>query len=119
VARFLVDESLPRAVTHALAAAGHDVLDVRDVGLRGATDDAIAARAKAEDRLVVSADLDFANALRFPPRTHPGIIVARLPDVLPAADVAERIVSAIGDAVALAGAITVVDPTRVRVFGGT
>ena len=41
---FLVDESLPCAVTRALVAAGHDVVDVRDVGLRGASDDAIAAR---------------------------------------------------------------------------
>jgi hypothetical protein len=27
-----VDESLPRAVTRALAVAGHDVVDVRDIG---------------------------------------------------------------------------------------
>jgi hypothetical protein len=34
VARFLIDESLPRAVTRELVAAGHDAVDARDVGLQ-------------------------------------------------------------------------------------
>lgn len=118
MAAFLVDESLPRAVTRALVAAGHDVVDVRDVGLRGATDDAIAARARETSSIVVSGDLDFSNALRFPPGTHPGIIVARLPDVISPADMAARIVAAIAAVAAdLRGAITIVEPTRIRVFG--
>jgi predicted nuclease of predicted toxin-antitoxin system len=90
VVAFLVDESLPRAVTRALVAAGHDVVDVRDVGLRGASDDAIAARARATSSIVVSGDLDFSNALRFPPGTHPGIVVTRLPDAIAPADMAAR-----------------------------
>jgi len=94
VVAFLVDESLPRAVTRALVAAGYDVVDVRDVGLRGASDDAIASRARETSSIVVSGDLDFSNALRFPPGTHPGIIVARLPDAIPPADMAARIVAA-------------------------
>jgi len=105
-------------VTRALVAAGHDVVDVRDVGLRGATDDAIAARARETSSIVVSGDLDFSNALRFPPGTHPGIIVARLPDVISPADMAARIVAAIAAVAAdLRGAITIVEPTRIRVFG--
>jgi len=106
-------------VTRALIAAGHDVVDVRGVGLWGATDDAIAARAQATSSIVVSGDLDFSNALRFPPGTHPGIVVARLPDAIPPADMAARIVAAIAAVGAdLAGAITIVEATRVRVFGG-
>jgi predicted nuclease of predicted toxin-antitoxin system len=119
VAAFLVDESLPRAVTRALVAAGHDVADVRDVGLRGASDDAIAARARETSSIVVSGDLDFSNALRFPPGTHPGIIIARLPDTVSPADMAARIVEAIANVGAdLQGAITIVEAARVRVFGG-
>jgi predicted nuclease of predicted toxin-antitoxin system len=119
VAAFLVDESLPRAVTRALVAAGYDVADVRDVGLRGATDDAIAARARETSAIVVSGDLDFSNALRFPPGTHPGVVVARLPDTMPPSDIAARIVAAIAAVGAdLNGAITIVEATRVRVFGG-
>jgi len=97
VAAFLVDESLPRAVTRAFVAAGHDVVDVRDAGLRGAPDDAIAARA----------------------RETSSIVVARLPDAMPPADMAARIVAAIAAVGAdLKGAIAIVEATRVRVFGG-
>jgi predicted nuclease of predicted toxin-antitoxin system len=107
-------------VTRALVAAGHDVVDVRDVGLRSASDDAIAARARETSSIVVSGDLDFSNALRFPPGKHPGIIVARLPDTIPPAEMAARIVAAIAAAGAdLKGAITIVEATRVRVFGGS
>lgn len=111
--RFLVDESLPRAVTRALEAAGHDVVDVRDIGLRGASDDAIAARANVEARLVVTADLDFSNALRFPPGSH----VARIPDTIPPGEVGGRVAAAIGAAGSeLDGAIAIIEPTRVRIF---
>ena len=112
-------ESLPRAVTRALVAAGHDVADVRDVGLRGAPDDAIAERARETSSVVVSGDLDFSNALRFPPGTHPGIVVARLPDTVSPTDMAARIVEAVATlGAALHGSITIVEVARVRVFGG-
>jgi predicted nuclease of predicted toxin-antitoxin system len=114
--RFLVDESLPRAVTRALAAGGHDAVDVRDI-MRGAQDDEIATRAKLDSRIVVTADLDFSNALRFPPGTHPGILIARVPSQLPPDDLGALLVDAIGNAgPALSGAITVVEPGRVRIF---
>ena len=119
MAAFLVDESLPRAVTRALGSPGHDVADVRDIFLRGAPDDAIAAHARAANRVVVSGDLDFANALRFPPGSHPGIVVARLPDVLSPDEMATLIIAAIATlGGCMDGAITIVDPARVRVFGG-
>jgi len=30
--------------------------------------------------MVVAGDVDFANTLRFPPGSHPGILVLRLPN---------------------------------------
>jgi hypothetical protein len=56
------------------------------------------ARAVEEDRIVAAADLDFANALRFPPGTHPGIVVLRVPDAWESRARAERLVSGIGEA---------------------
>jgi predicted nuclease of predicted toxin-antitoxin system len=118
MARFLVDESLPRSVTSALAAAGHDALDARDCGLRGAPDDAVHARAVAEGRILVSGDTDFANTLRFRLGTHPGIVVLRVPNALSPAERARRITEALDSAVlaAIAGATVIVDPARVRVL---
>ena len=116
MARFLVDESLPRAVTRTLASMGHDTVDVRDAGLRGATDDAIARTASVEGRIVVAGDTDFANALRFPPGTHPGIIVLRLPNAWTSRERAERLTAALDPTLVeeLSGAIVIIEPSRVR-----
>lgn len=118
---FLVDESLPRVVTRELRAAGHDVTDVRDAGLRGAPDDSVFARALLERRILISGDVDFANTLRFPPGTHGGIVVLRLPnDWVPAAR-AERALRALGDVLSdlEQGALVIVDAKRVRLLRPT
>lgn len=83
--RFLIDESMPRSTTTMLRQAGYYAEDVRDIGLRGATDEAVHAYAQAHHLTLVTADKDFANVLRFPPGTHRGIIscvyrmISRLP----------------------------------------
>lgn len=116
--RFLVDESLPRAVTRVLVGAGHDVPDGRDGGLRGAPDTAVMARAIAEGRFLVSADLDFSNVLAFPPGSHPGIAVLRVPDEWSPLRRAERVLSGLLDAGIenLPGAIVIIEPARVRLL---
>lgn len=118
MARFLVDESLPRSVVRALVAAGHDAVDGRDVGLRGKPDAEVASRARAEQRIIVSADLDFSSALRFPPGTHPGILVTRLPDAWSPEEVGRRVAAAVVTAgEVLGGAITIVEVDRIRSLG--
>jgi predicted nuclease of predicted toxin-antitoxin system len=118
VAKFLVDESLPRAVTHALRSAGHDTEDARDVGLRGQSDLVVQQTAASGLRILVTGDLDFANPLRFPPGSHPGIVVLRVPTdlspVLRAAQVVDGIARAGGN---LSGKLVIVEGARVRIFG--
>lgn len=118
MSRFLIDESLPRAVARALREAGFDAVDARDVGLRGEPDKVVFLRAQQEGRLLVAADLDFANRLRFPPGTHPGIIVLRVPDDWWPSQRADRIVSAVRDVgpERLAGAIAIIEPQRIRLL---
>ena len=48
--RFLVDEDLPRSLAGELRAAGVDAADVRDVGLRGRTDEEVLAYAAGDGR---------------------------------------------------------------------
>ena len=45
--RFLVDASLPRSAVPMLRQLSHDAVDVRDIGMRSATDDVIAAHARS------------------------------------------------------------------------
>lgn len=77
--KFLVDEDLPRSAAPLLRELGYDAADVRDVGLRGFSDDKIAAYAKANGLCLVTADGGFANIRQFPPRDYHGVVVLDLP----------------------------------------
>ena len=61
---WLVDNNVPRQVTHLLRDLGHDVVEVRDVLAPGAPDAAIAAFARQSGRRVVTHDVGFARACR-------------------------------------------------------
>ena len=78
---------------------------------------AIHQRAVEEGRIVVTADLDFSNALRFPPGSHPGIVVLRVPGEWTLSRQAERVVTGISEVAEKAeGAIVVIEAGRVRIF---
>jgi len=78
--RFLVDASLPRSAAPMLRRLGHEAADVRDIGMRSATDDAIAAHARSNQLALVTRDFDFADIRNYPPAEYSGIVVLRLPD---------------------------------------
>ena len=58
-----------------LADAGHDAVHVRDYGLHAAEDQVILERAGVEERVVVSADSDFAMLLALSRRREPSFIL--------------------------------------------
>lgn len=76
--RFLVDASLPRSAAVLLRRLGHDAVDVRDVGMRSAADDTIAAHAKRNGYVLVTRDSDFADIRNYPPSDYAGILVLKL-----------------------------------------
>jgi len=102
-----VDEDLPRSLARRLRGAGLDAVDVRDVGLRGCTDEEVLEFAVRESRVVVTADIGFGNILRFPLGEHAGILpVVERGDValiggeaFPRADAAKRIALDLDDGV--------------------
>src|SRR5579864_3721743 len=75
---FKVDENLHPDVADWLGKSGHDAMTVYDQGLRGKDDGTIIERCRAENRILLSLDLDFSNILVFPPENYPGLIVFRL-----------------------------------------
>src|SRR5437867_1062148 len=81
---FLVDEDLPRPLAPRLEACGFAAIDVRDIGLRGASDGAIMEYAIQHELTVLTGDVGFANLLRFPLESHHGVVVARFANELSA-----------------------------------
>jgi predicted nuclease of predicted toxin-antitoxin system len=95
---------------------GHDISTADDEGLLSKPDAVVAAAAKRENRVLLTLDVEFANLVKYPPGSHPGIILFRprtfgplavnqfIQDFLCATDVQN-----------FAGCVVVVDTTRIRV----
>ena len=118
--RFLIDEDMPRSTAVALRQAGYRAEDVRDLGLRGHTDQEVFECAQALRAVLVTADKGFANVLRFPPGSHAGIVVVRVPNELPTQEVNRELLRALADLEGrdLNGILVIVEVGRVRVRRG-
>lgn len=75
--RLLVDANLSPRVAEGLTRAGHDAVHVADVGLLEADDLTILFRARDDDRVVVTADSDFAMLLAVRGESRPSVIRLR------------------------------------------
>jgi predicted nuclease of predicted toxin-antitoxin system len=77
--RFKLDENFGTRTQHIFKDAGHDVQTVRKESLQGASDRHLYEVCCAEQRCLVTLDLDFADVTRFPPEKTGGIAVIRVP----------------------------------------
>ena len=75
--RFKIDENLPIEVAVILNDAGHDAMTINDQGMSGTLDPNVAAVCQAENRAIITLDLDFSDIRTYPPAEHHGIVVVR------------------------------------------
>jgi predicted nuclease of predicted toxin-antitoxin system len=75
--KFLVDMPLSPATAAWLRGQGHDAVHVGDIGLHDAEDAIILRRAQDEQRIVVTADLDYPRLLALSRAEGPGLILFR------------------------------------------
>jgi predicted nuclease of predicted toxin-antitoxin system len=73
-----LDENLPSRLVASLQRHGHDVETVPDEGLGGKPDEQIWQAVYAEQRFLITQDLDFSDTRRFAPGTHAGLLLVRL-----------------------------------------
>ena len=114
--KFKTDENLPREVVDLLTQHGHDAVSVHDQSLAGHPDDDIASVCRAEERAIVTLDLDFSDIRIFPPRDYFGILILR-PDA-PSIPRIERLVARALTALqnqSIAGQLWIVEEHRIRI----
>lgn len=111
-----LDENLSRHLKPLLIARGHDTLTAADENLLSQPDTEIARAAAAEQRILLTLDVQFADLRRHPPGSHPGIVLFRPSSLGPLsvnAFIADFVATA--DLRSLAGCVAIVEPGRVRV----
>lgn len=81
--KFLLDMGLARSTASFLRRHGHDTVHLREQGLQRLDDVEIVRKARAEDRVILTHDLDFGRIIALSQRHLPSVITFRLSDMQP------------------------------------
>lgn len=79
--KLLLDMGLSRSTAEFLRAEGYDAVHLRERGLQRSTDHQIVELALAEERLIVTQDLDFGRIVALSRKRLPSVITLRLTDM--------------------------------------
>ena len=114
--RFLADVGVDQRVVDWLREQGHEVAHLRDEGLHRMADEDVFAKAIAEDRIVLTFDLDFGEIEALSRGRKASVVLFRLHNTR-TPHVIDRLAAAIAGApVALAdGAVVTVEESRIRI----
>ncbi|HMR99449.1 MAG TPA: DUF5615 family PIN-like protein [Anaerolineales bacterium] len=76
--RLFADECVYKVTVDLLRSWGHDAHTAQEADLAGKPDDQVLAYAIRHERVLITIDMDFSNIRHYPPKTHKGIIVAKM-----------------------------------------
>ena len=115
--RFVIDEDMPRSTAKVLRAKGYEALDVRDLGLRGKSDDEIFKFAQKEKAVILTGDLGFGNILRFPVGSHGGIFIVHFPNEVSTSELNNQIIKAFDTLTEedFNGNLIILEPGKIRI----
>ena len=81
--KFLVDMGVARSTVAFLRESGHDAVHLRDRGLQRLGDDGRIALALAEERVILTHDLDFSRIVALSTGRAPSVVTFRSSDMRP------------------------------------
>ena len=110
--QFLLDENVPRSIYKLLRQKGFHVEYVP----HGVDDKTVIEIAKEKNLILVTRDSDFADELRYPPGSHPGIIVLHIHPSIPRV-MAKRLKFVLENIDGLSGKIIIVYNDRIEIIG--
>lgn len=114
--KFLGDMGVSQTVIQNLRFLGYDAIHLRDEGLQRLPDPQIIEKAKQENRIILTFDLDFADLLAVGRESLPSVIIFRLQNATPSS-VSPRLLAVINECSQLleSGAILTVETARYRI----
>lgn len=114
--RFLADMGVSQTLIQTLRSSGYDAIHLREGGLQRLPDSQILAKAKQENRIVLTFDLDFADLLAASRQNLPSVIIFRLQNAKPAS-VRPKLMKVLNECQEMleTGAIITVENARYRV----
>ncbi|MFH1438356.1 MAG: DUF5615 family PIN-like protein [Pseudomonadota bacterium] len=81
--QFIADMGISQTTVHWLRSMGYDSVHLRDEGLGKISDRDIVSKAIAEERTILTCDLDFGDILAVSGLTFPSVIIFRLENAMP------------------------------------
>jgi predicted nuclease of predicted toxin-antitoxin system len=115
--KFKLDENIGRRGLQLLEESGHEVVTVRDQGLRGAADRELFEICSAEGRVLITLDRDFGQVPQFPPEKSAGIVILEVGSRTTLEGILERLRDFLAflESHSVVGAQWIVERRRVRI----